>query len=147
MMKVAARALSVFCPHCQKRASLEDLVIVGSHPGKALMTCGDIRIERSARLQVDVYGNRVEIHGKLKGPVIANESVTVGATGHVVGDIRAPRITVMEGGLIEGRCEMTRVVETPVVEVETTDSVNPAPTEEVPLTVRPRPLLRPEAQG
>lgn len=147
MMKVAARALSVFCPHCQKRASLEDLVIVGSHPGKSLMTCGDIRIERSARLQVDVYGNRVEIHGKLRGPVIANESVTVGATGHVVGDIRAPRITVMEGGLIEGRCEMTRVVETPVVEADSTDSVAPAPTEEPPSTVRPRPLLRPEAQG
>lgn len=146
-MKVAARALSVFCPHCQKRASLEDLVIVGSHPGKSLMTCGDIRIERSARLHVEVYGNRVEIHGKLKGPVVANESVTVGATGHVVGDIRAPRITVMEGGLIEGRCEMTRVVESPVAEAASHDIEVPTPTEESPSPIRPRPLLRPEAQG
>lgn len=106
-MKVPARALSVFCPHCQKRASLEDLVIVGSHPGKALMTCGDIRIEASARLHVEVLGNRVIVHGRVKGCVTANESVEVGRTGHVVGDIKAPKIVVRDGGVIDGRCEMT----------------------------------------
>ncbi len=150
MMKVAARALSVFCPHCQKRAGLEDLVIVGSHPGKSLMTCGDIRIERTARLQVEVYGNRVEIHGKLKGPVMANVSVTVGPTGHVVGDIRAPRITVMEGGLIEGRCEMTRIPVTPVVEaqpIDGSDATLSVVDESAPVPVQPKPLRRPEANG
>ena len=108
MMKVPVRALSVFCPHCQKRANLESLVIVGSHPGKSLVTCGDIRIESSARLHVEVRATRVVIHGRIKGPVIASESVEVGPTGHVIGDIKAPRILVQEGAVIEGRCEMTR---------------------------------------
>src|SRR5882672_9092705 len=102
-MRVAGQALSVFCPHCQKRANLEDLVITGSHPGKALMTCGNIRIESSARLHVEIYANRVLVLGKLRGPIHALESVEIGSTGQVVGDIKAPRIVVQPGGQVEGR--------------------------------------------
>ncbi|RIK69071.1 MAG: hypothetical protein DCC66_09375 [Planctomycetota bacterium] len=109
LMKVSARALSVFCPSCQKRVNLEDLRITGTHPGKVLMTCGDILIEPTARLNVDVFGRRVVVHGRVVGQVQANESVEIASTGRVNGDIRAPKIIVQEGAVISGRCEMVRV--------------------------------------
>ena len=107
-MKVSARALSVFCPHCQKRAALESLRIIGSHPARTLATCGDILIERTARLHLSVIGNNVVIYGHVRGPVVANETVEVGPTGHVLGDITAAKIIVRDGARIDGRCEMTR---------------------------------------
>lgn len=108
MLRVSRRVLSVFCPHCQKRLSLEDLTIVGSHPGRTLMTCGDVTVASSASLQLDVFGYRVVVLGRVKGNVTGEVSVEVGPGGRVVGDVRAPRVVVHEGGTLEGRCEMTR---------------------------------------
>jgi hypothetical protein len=106
MMKVPARAFSVFCPHCQKRAPLENLRIVGSHPGKSLATCGDIIIEPTARLNLSITANSVTVHGRVSGNVSANQVVEVGSTGQVVGDITALKIIVRDGGMITGRCSM-----------------------------------------
>ncbi len=105
MMRVTARALSVFCPHCQTRVSLEDLRIVGSHPGKRLATSGDILVEATARLNLELVGNRILIQGRINGPVHASEYVEIGATGHVVGDIRAPKLVIRDGGAMQGRFE------------------------------------------
>ena len=106
MMKVSAKALSVFCPHCQKRVNLENLNIVGTHPGKTLMTCGDIVIQQTARLQVQVFGRNVTVLGWIKGGIQAIDAIEVGPTGHVIGDIRARKIMVRDGGKIEGNCEI-----------------------------------------
>jgi len=108
MMRVSAKAMSVFCPHCQKRAPLESLRITGSHPGRILATCGDIHIEPSARLNLDIYATHVFVNGRVRGGVSAGASVEVGPSGFVEGDIRAPKIIVRDGGVIQGRCEMTR---------------------------------------
>lgn len=164
MMRVSARALSVFCPHCQKRASLESLRIIGSHPGKALATCGDIFIEATANLNLAVYANNVLILGCIRGPVFANETVEVGPSARVFGDIKACKIIVRDGALIEGRCVMTPPVSPQpdagqppahgddphtTDETETTDEPEtpdkpetPNTATEPPLTA-PRPITRP----
>lgn len=105
-MKVSARALSVSCPHCHRVISLENLRIVGAHPGRALATCGDVRIEAPARLNLAIIGRNVVILGRVRGPVSASEAVEVGPTGHVIGDITAPKIVVQDGAVINGRCQM-----------------------------------------
>lgn len=105
MMRVTARALSVFCPHCHTRVTLEDLRIVGSHPGKRLATAGDILVEATARLNLELVGNRILIHGRIKGPVHASEYVEIGPTGQVVGDVHAPKLVVRDGGIMQGRFE------------------------------------------
>jgi cytoskeletal protein CcmA (bactofilin family) len=154
MMRVAARALSVFCPHCNKRASLEDFRVSGPHPGKTLTTCGNIRIEPAARVHVAIQASRVTILGTICGPVVALESVEVGQSGRVIGNIRAPRIVVREGGLIEGRCEMTRspapivaaacTAEGVVEAVASVPAIPTAPPAAAP-GPRPRPLPPPRA--
>lgn len=107
MMRVASRALSVFCPHCQKRVTLESLRIVGSHPGKSLATCGDILVEPASQLNLELTGNNILIRGRVRGSVTANGLLEVAPTGRVIGDVRAAKIVVRDGGVIQGRCEMT----------------------------------------
>lgn len=106
MMRVSARALSVFCPHCQKRATLEDLRVAGTHPGRFLATCGDILVERTSILNLEIVARNVVVHGRVCGPVTGQESVVVGPTGRVIGDVRAPKIMVQDGGVIQGQCEV-----------------------------------------
>lgn len=121
MMRVSEKALSVFCPHCQNRLTLESLRITGSHPGKKLSTCGDILVEKTAQLHLELFACRITILGRVRGHVIATESVEVGPAGHVIGDIQAPKIVVREGALIQGRCEMTKAQKDPVVAVVNAD--------------------------
>ena len=107
MMRVAARALSVFCPHCQKRVTLESLRIVGAHPGKTLATCGDILIESTSQLNIEISANNVIVRGRVRGSVSANDAIEVASTGHVIGDVKAAKIVVQEGGVIQGKCQIT----------------------------------------
>jgi len=105
-MRVAAKALSVFCPHCQKRATLESLRIVGAHPGRSLATCGDILVEAASQLNVEIIANNVTIRGRVNGSVSANECLEVESTGRIYGDVRAAKLVVRDGGVIQGRIEM-----------------------------------------
>ncbi len=140
-MRVSARALSVFCPHCQKRASLESLRIIGSHPGKALATCGDIFIEATANLNLAVYANNVLILGRIRGPVFANETVEVGPSARVFGDIKACKIIVRDGALIEGRCVMTQSISPkPDAGQPPTPDDNPPTTDDAETTDEPETL-------
>lgn len=144
MIRVAARALSLFCPHCQSRVSAENLRITGSHPGKKLATAGDILVESTARLHLDLVGNRVAIHGRVKGDVTAEVLVEIGPTGCVIGDIRAPRLVMRDGGTMRGRFERTRS-ETDQPEAQTVSlppivASAPDSQEKEPQKNRPRPL-------
>jgi cytoskeletal protein CcmA (bactofilin family) len=107
MMRVPARALSTACPHCHTRVNLESLTIVGSHPGRRLATCGDIDVEATARLNIDLVGERIRINGRVRGLVRSRQPVEVGPRGVVQGDIHAPGLIVAEGGIIEGRFHRT----------------------------------------
>lgn len=111
MMRVPVRALSVFCPHCQKRVELESLRITGSHPGRRLATCGDIVVEATGWLNAEVVATNVMILGRVRGPVVASKYVEVGPKAQVIGDILAPKIVVREGAVIQGSCRMTRPIE------------------------------------
>ncbi len=63
-------------------------------------------VEASASLNLSILANNVVIHGRVRGPVVANEIVDVGPTGQVIGDIKAVKIIVRDGATIQGRCEM-----------------------------------------
>lgn len=154
MMRVPVRALSVFCPHCQKRVELQSLRITGSHPGRRLATCGDIVIESTGWLSAEIVATNVMILGRVRGPVVASQSVEVGPKAQVIGDILAPKIVVREGAIIQGNCRMTRPIEDspPMVdefavpEKDDTLSVDDTAPEEVATPPRIRPLpLRPSA--
>jgi cytoskeletal protein CcmA (bactofilin family) len=108
MMRVAAKALSVFCPHCHKRVTVESLRVSGSHPSKLLATCGDITVEAGARLNLDLIGDNVEVLGRLNGSIRATGTVELGSTALVVGNIECANVIVRDGGVIRGRCKLAQ---------------------------------------
>lgn len=132
MMRVAAKALSVFCPHCQKRATLESLRIVGAHPGRSLSTCGDILVEAPSQLNVEIVANNVTIRGKVNGSVSANECLEVESTGRIYGDVKAAKLIVRDGGVIQGRIEMLPSMSAKTAPV--TKKATAKPEEEAPAT-------------
>lgn len=153
-MRVSTRAMSVFCPHCQKRAPLESFRITGSHPGRTLATCGDIHVEPTANLNLAIFGTNVFINGRVRGDVTAGECIEVGPTGRVTGNVKAAEIIVRDGGVLEGRLEMThprRLASSPGGEATLIDdplsdlaerTLIEADEAKVP-TLRPRPLHPP----
>jgi cytoskeletal protein CcmA (bactofilin family) len=49
-----------------------------------------------------LHARRIVVRGAVKGDLAAEESIVVEAGGRVVGDLKAPRITLAEGALVRG---------------------------------------------
>ena len=60
----------------------------------------------NGRVQGGVSGGQVIVGGEIVGNVSAVERIEITAKGRVVGDMVAPRISIHEGVLFEGRCTM-----------------------------------------
>jgi len=73
-----------------------------------------------ASLKGNASARGVIVGGKIEGNVAAKEILEIKSKGKVTGDISAPKLTVSEGGIFEGRSTMNRedskVVELPVKE-------------------------------
>lgn len=65
----------------------------------------------------DVTSGGVIVGGKIEGNVKAKEIIEIKNKGKVVGDILTPKLTIVEGGVIEGRTSM-RGNEGKVVELQ-----------------------------
>lgn len=76
---------------------------------------GALIVGRSGRLIGPVQARAVAVEGALEGPVSAGE-LNVLAGGRLVGDVRAARIGLDDGGSLDGTVDME--VELPEVEDE-----------------------------
>jgi DNA-directed RNA polymerase subunit RPC12/RpoP len=105
-IETAARAMSVFCPHCRQRVILEDFKIRGYHAVQAFATCGDVVVERNGTLSAPIRVSSIKVKGQVWGSVEARERVEVAKTGSVKGTVKTPCLVVKDGGVIVGRCEI-----------------------------------------
>ncbi len=71
-----------------------------------IRTEDSIVVQQSGKVQADIIGGQVVINGEVHGNVFAHDLLRIEATGRVVGDITAPRISIAEGVLFEGKCTM-----------------------------------------
>ena len=65
-----------------------------------------IVVQDSGRVKADLIATQVIISGEVRGNVFAHERLEITATGKVLGNITAPRISIAEGVLFEGNCTM-----------------------------------------
>lgn len=79
--------------------------INGSFEGK-LDTRGNLTIGENARVRASVRGERVVIAGKIKGDVVATQSLSLVPPAVVEGNITAPRLSIAEGVIVEGQVSM-----------------------------------------
>jgi cytoskeletal protein CcmA (bactofilin family) len=67
---------------------------------------GDVVVGERGTAKARIAGRRVVVDGTLEGDAIGVERVEVGATGQVLGDIRAQSVSFAEGAVFEGNVEM-----------------------------------------
>jgi cytoskeletal protein CcmA (bactofilin family) len=85
----------------------EDLEIDGQVEGNVNLGNHQLTIGANGNLKAEVTAKTIVVIGKVKGNLIATERIEVQATGVVDGDVRAPRLNVQEGAILNGSIDMS----------------------------------------
>ncbi len=83
----------------------EDLRVLGEVDGSIVLQNADLFIEPSAIVSADLQARNVLIAGAVVGNIAASQRVVLKPGARVVGDIRAPRLSVAEGSAYRGALE------------------------------------------
>jgi len=86
----------------------EDLVIEGKIKGRIELPNNQLTIGEGGNVHAELNGKSIVIVGQVSGNVNASERLEIHASGVVNGDVRAPRLVVQEGAVINGSVEMTK---------------------------------------
>jgi cytoskeletal protein CcmA (bactofilin family) len=71
------------------------------------MECEDtIVVQEGGRVEADIEAAQIVISGEVRGNVFAHDRLEITANGKLLGDITAPRVSIAEGVLFEGKCTM-----------------------------------------
>jgi len=90
----------------------EDLYVDGEIEGRVTLEDAKIVIGPNGRIVADVEAREILVLGKVKGNLHGRDSVTIGRTGHVVGDVVTRYISVEDGAQVQGSLDVTRGEET-----------------------------------
>lgn len=88
----------------------EDLLVEGKVEGKVELPNNELTIGANGNVEADVHAKTVLVTGRVAGNVSAVERVEIQATGIVDGDVRAPRLIVQEGAVVNGSIQMGEAV-------------------------------------
>lgn len=102
IVAIGGRAMSVVCPHCNKRLEVGDVLVEKYRAVRKVATCGDIVVASRGHLIASVKAENLTVTGKLRGDVIVRGRVAIESTGSVTGDVEAPLLRVESGGLLNG---------------------------------------------
>ncbi len=87
----------------------EDLLVRGRVEGELSLT-KTLIVEQSGIVKANVTVKNAIVSGVVVGNISATESVELTREGRMVGDIRAPRVIVVDGASFRGRVDMGEVV-------------------------------------
>ncbi len=76
-----------------------------------------------AALRGGVTARGIIVGGRIEGNISASEIIEIKSKGQVIGDISASKLTISEGGILEGRSTMRRE-EAKVVELHAKERSN-----------------------
>jgi cytoskeletal protein CcmA (bactofilin family) len=85
----------------------EDLEVNGTVEGDVKLPDNTLTIGQSGKVMASVSAKSILIVGKVEGNVTATERIEIEASGIVNGDLRAPRLLVQEGAVMNGTVAMT----------------------------------------
>ena len=83
----------------------EDLTVRGRVEGELTLT-KTLIVEPSGVIKADVTVRNAIVSGVVVGNIAASESVELTKEGRMVGDIRAPRVIIVDGASFRGRVDM-----------------------------------------
>jgi cytoskeletal protein CcmA (bactofilin family) len=85
----------------------EDLQIDGNVEGRIDLPNNQLTIGAEGRVKAEVHAKAVIVVGHVTGNVSAVDRIQVEATGIVDGDVKAPRLVIQEGAMLNGSVEMS----------------------------------------
>ena len=85
----------------------EDVEIDGTVEGDIRLPEHVLTIGPNGRVSGSIHAKTIQILGNVKGDVGASERVEIESSGVVEGDLRAPRLLVQEGAVVNGSIEMS----------------------------------------
>ena len=85
----------------------EDLEIEGRVDGSIRLEKHQLTVGANGNLTADVTAKSIVVIGQVKGNLTASERIEIQATGVVQGDIKAPRLNVQEGAVLNGTIDMS----------------------------------------
>jgi cytoskeletal protein CcmA (bactofilin family) len=81
-----------------------DLEIAGRVEGDVAVS-GEVVIESTGLVASNVTAARIVVRGAVKGNLVAEEALLIESGARVVGDLRAPRVAIVQGGLVRGQVQ------------------------------------------
>ena len=93
----------------------EDLYVDGEIEGKVHLEDAKIVVGPNGRVTADVEAREILVLGKVKGNLHGRDSVTIGRTGHVIGDVVTRYISVEDGAQVQGSLDVSRTEDAPRV--------------------------------
>ena len=91
----------------------EDLQIDGNVEGRIDLPNNQLTIGSEGKVKAEITAKAVIVVGHVTGNVQATDKIEVEASGIVDGDVRAPRLIVQEGAVLNGAVEMGAKAATP----------------------------------
>jgi cytoskeletal protein CcmA (bactofilin family) len=91
-----------------KITSTQDLRIDGKVDGTIEVGNHALVIGANAAVKANLIARSIVISGTVTGNVTASERVDVQATASVEGDVRSPRLVMVEGAVVKGKVEAGR---------------------------------------
>jgi len=86
----------------------EDLLVEGKIEGKVELPEHQLTVGANGICEATVNAKTVIVTGRVAGDVTGIERVEIQASGIVDGDVRAPRLVVEEGAVLNGSISMTK---------------------------------------
>ena len=84
----------------------EDLLVEGNVEGKIDLPNNELTIGPNGKVRADVHGKSVIVVGHVAGNVSGTERVEIQASGVIDGDVRAPKLLIQEGAVLNGAVDM-----------------------------------------
>lgn len=82
-----------------------NLRINGKFEGN-LNTKGNLTIGETANVDAHITGENIIVAGKVKGDVMAKQRLVLLPTAVVYGEIKTPKLNIVEGAIFQGKCQM-----------------------------------------
>lgn len=101
---VPARAMSISCPWCYQRVTLDDMVIKDTCWTSKVQTCGRVHVKKKGVLVASLVEacEGIYVEGVVDGNIVCHGPVHVGPKARIKGTLKAPSIQVEPGGEIDG---------------------------------------------
>ena len=106
------------------------LIILGSFEGEFDLK-GRLKVAQSARIKGNVKATDIYVNGNIEGVITASEKVRLDNTARIKGGITSPRISVMEGAILDGEIKMSNRT------TQESKPVSPGPKQTSPVSVTP----------